>query len=397
MKKIYLLSLSPKNMGFYKKILAQVQFLLTDNENYALCESFEECNICLMLFRNTSEMDHTLINNYLKYEGDLEELRPNEVLSMHIYKLFKENKHKQFFIYTRADQCNIFPPYLKHFLNCDNVISIIKDYLSDDFDNEEFLFHCYKLLIDNDNLREHFNISKFPGIFSDYEHSKQLITMKKHIPDECRKKMECYTFNFDQYGPLFQTPFRQKKKPLSLEEKQYDVFYCKHQRETVDGIARRHIYQNIMPNLEKKFIVKYFDHLDSKDYYNYINKSKIVISPFGLGERVEDDDTCIYFNTIVIKPYPEYDIYDYFNTFTDKNFSKTIENTLPQCIVFCKADFSDIEEVITDILNNYKMHLDKIKLRNAAIDNFIRSNKIKDDFIRILDKCVPQPTPNKRI
>ena len=70
-----------------------------------------------------------------------------------------------------------------------------------------------------------------------------------------------------------------------------------------------------------------------------------------------------------------------------KNFSKTIENALPQCIVFCNADFSDIEEVITDILDNYEMYLEKIKLRNTAIDNFIQSNKIRDDFNRILDKC----------
>ena len=211
--------------------------------------------------------------------------------------------------------------------------------------------------------------------------------MKKRISDKYRKKIEVFTINFNPYGPILNNPLRQKKIPLSLEEKQYDVFYCKHQRNTVDGIARRHIYKNVMPNLEKNFNVKYFEHLDSNNYYDYINKSKIVITPFGFGEQVMDDYTCHYFNTIVIKPYPEYDIYDYFNTFTDKNFSKTIENALPQYLVFCKADFSDIEEVVTDILNNYDMYLEKVKLRNKALENFIQSNKIKDDFNRILDKC----------
>ena len=324
MIKVFILSLSGNN-GFYKNILGSIKFLI-DNDKYVLCETFEECNICFMLFQNTSKMDNTLINNYLKYDGDINELKNNVKCFTHINKLMKENTNKYFFIYSRSDSCNLPSDYIKYYLDCDNFISVVKDYISDDFDNEEFLFHCYKLLVNNDNLKEHFNISSFPGIYSNYEHSKEIITMKKRISEEYRNKIEIFTLNLNQYGPILNNPLRQKKPPLSLDEKQYDVFYCKHQRETVDGIARRYIYQNIMPNLEKKFNVKYFEQLNGNDYYNYINKSKIVISPFGLGERVEDDDTCNYFNTIVIKPYPEYDIYDYFNTFTDKNFSKTIEN-----------------------------------------------------------------------
>ena len=141
---------------------------------------------------------------------------------------------------------------------------------------------------------------------------------------------------------------------------------------------------NIIPELKKKYNVCNKKNIHPKEYYKYLSESKIVISPFGLGERVEDDEISLFYNTIVIKPHPEYIIYDYFNTFTNKRFKYNNHN-FPCIIKFCKYDYSDIDDVIQDIFNNYDKYIDEIKYRKKKLQEFIDDEIIKKDFNEILN------------
>ncbi len=114
---------------------------------------------------------------------------------------------------------------------------------------------------------------------------------------------------------------------------------------------------------------------------------RIVISPFGLGERIDDDLIAPYYNTIIIKPLCE-NIYDYANLFNNKQYNKHHKIQFTQHIVFCKSDYSDLEDVINNVLNNYNYYLNRvIKYKNECY-NYIKSNKYQNDFLEILNKSL---------
>lgn len=132
--------------------------------------------------------------------------------------------------------------------------------------------------------------------------------------------------------------------------KKYDIFFCKHQRNTVDGISRKYLLNVKLPLLQQKnYNINIFEKLDMNEYANFLSSSKIVISPFGMGERVDDDLIAPLYDTIVIKPDCSY-VYSYENLFNNKNFNKYHKIQFTQHIVFCKPDFSDLEEIIDKIL-----------------------------------------------
>ena len=135
---------------------------------------------------------------------------------------------------------------------------------------------------------------------------------------------------------------------------------------------------------KKKYNINIFEKLDLNEYTNFLSSSKIVISPFGLGERVDDDLIAPLYDTIVIKPDCSY-VYSYENLFNNKNFNKYHKIQFTQHIVFCKPDFSDLEDIIDKILNNYEYYLNITKKYKQECINYIKTNKYENDFIKVLN------------
>jgi hypothetical protein len=419
MRKLHVLSLCPPGPQYLSgAVEATVGHLLQGNQKYILTTDFGDCDICLIVMPCNISMDNTLLNNYFKYDGDPEELRNNDKMWEHLCKFMGHNLDKRFFTYRRHDYADV--AYVGHASrlldNCANYVSTIKDYISDYTDNLGFLFRAYALLEQNPTLEK---LIGTPGDCLKSRWGSEAATQGAYGSETCRmamsevlkEKYDVFTFNFEQYGPFLLweagvgapaagTPlaglteksgrYSERLCAPSSEAKLHDVFYCKHQRSTPDGVARRYVHEVVMPSLARKFSVEHFESLPRESYYVYVEQAKILISCWGLGERVEDDDISNYYNTIVIKPHPGYDIYDYFNTFTDRPFNETHRAhavNLRPCIVFCKSDFSDIEEVVSRILDNYDFYLEKVKYRNEQLLQFVQSNQVKDDFVRILDRC----------
>jgi len=371
---IYLLNFS-QNCEFYNDIKKNFEYLL-DNSDYIITDDFDKCNICFIFLEFTNYMNGTIINNYLKYDGDIQDLKKNYILFNHLKIFLDNNKNKKFFTYYRSDESIFHSLYLNknNYFTCSNHLLIFKDYMNDYYDNIDFLYHTKTLLDNNKNLLEYFDLNN----------SKVEKCYKNKINKEI---FCCFPLYIQLYGPFFfynQLKFRYPKYLQNIIKK-YDIFYCKHQRNTIDGIGRKHILLNVIPKLKEKYIVCNKENIKPGEYYKYLSKSKIVISPFGLGERVEDDEISLFYNTIVIKPYPEYKIYDYFNTFTDEPFNKFNNHKFPCIIKYCKYDYSDIELIIEDIFKNYDIYLHEIELRKKLLNECLENDIIKKHFIKILD------------
>jgi len=91
-----------------------------------------------------------------------------------------------------------------------------------------------------------------------------------------------------------------------------------------------------------------------EEYYNRISSSKIMLAPYGYGEMAPRDIESAMFGAILIKPDMDY-IDTIPNIFEDNN-----------TYISCKHDFSDLEDKINMVLNDYKNFsyiIDNMRLR----------------------------------
>ena len=56
-------------------------------------------------------MDGTIINDFIKYDNNLEDLNKNHILFNQIKKLLDKNKDKKFFTYYRSDESLFYSTY----------------------------------------------------------------------------------------------------------------------------------------------------------------------------------------------------------------------------------------------------------------------------------------------
>ena len=78
-----------------------------------------------------------------------------------------------------------------------------------------------------------------------------------------------------------------------------------------------------------------------EEYYDILGRSKMAISPYGMGEITNMDFDCMRFGTLMIKP-----AMDKIQTIPD--FYMPYKTYIP-----CKPDWSDLTDVIHDVLINY--------------------------------------------
>ena len=103
------------------------------------------------------------------------------------------------------------------------------------------------------------------------------------------------------------------------------------------------------------------ERVDINEYYRRLASSKIIIAPFGYGEMAPRDLEAAMFGCILIKP--------------DMSYIDTIPNAFDDGITYiaCKHDYSDLQEKIDLILNNYEYY------KNTIIDN------ARKRFIKIMN------------
>jgi hypothetical protein len=365
------------------------------NTNYNIIDNFNESNIVFIFFQNTS-MENRLNLTTIVDGLDINLLKNNDYFYTCVQKLIKNNPNKQFILYTRTDQSTLLSYYYKkYFLDNPNFKLLIKDYLTNTFNNEQFLIDCRHLLCPE--FEEYFGFKNnipinctFPSSYKTLETTINIKNSEESL-SQYEDKIMVFSLLPHQYS-FWKFVNNEKKlkimKKYQNNTKKYDIFFCKHQRNSVDGISRQYLLNVKLPLLQqKKYNINFFEKLNENEYIDFLSSSKIVISPFGMGERIDDDLIAPLYDTIVIKPNCNY-VYSYENLFNNEKFNKYHKIQFTQHIVFCKPDFSDLEDIIDKILNNYKYYLNITKKYKQECIDYVQTNKYENDFIDVLNNVL---------
>lgn len=154
------------------------------------------------------------------------------------------------------------------------------------------------------------------------------------------EKIRMVPWGLEQYSHVFLDKYMSHmKRPF---EKKIDFFCVSHDHYEPITSHRVHM-RKIISDLsnDKKYISFVGSDVHIKDFHTKMSESKIVICPWGLGERIQSDQKGILLDCVVIKPDTDFvrtypDLYD-----GDKYY------------VRCKHDLSDLAEVCEDVLKNY--------------------------------------------
>ena len=117
---------------------------------------------------------------------------------------------------------------------------------------------------------------------------------------------------------------------------------------------------------------------NTSEFFNLAKSSKIMLSPWGYGELSTRDYEAIICGNIIIKP---------------KLLNETLEiSTFPEIylaknIVYCKPDFSDLEDKVYEILNSYDTYINEATLNaHKLLKIYNEKNQPFINLLKIFDK-----------
>ena len=157
-----------------------------------------------------------------------------------------------------------------------------------------------------------------------------------------------------------------------LKKKEYDIFYIKNKRQTLDGLLREKTREKLL-NLPYK---KCMENCRKDQYDLLLAKSKICVSTWGMGECVYDDWKAILNETILLKIDTSH-VIDYYGIYNEAN----------GYLIYYKHDLSDLEDKINHILENYDYYLKKAKKAKQRLLEYTEDRHIKD-FKEIILECI---------
>lgn len=307
--------------------------------------SLEESDIVLYLSNIGNKDLFKDSNLYLNSKYDLNKDEQN------IEYFIKLNK--KIIIYFRQDGGTIIP-FLNNLIDKypNNILFIIKDFL---LKKEQ----CYKLL---SNSHYKYKISKiYPKNNKEIIYTKYYNNLDKYF---------CFTIPYAKktaYGILTNKWIPYKNFICEKKKKVFDIFYVKNYRgDTYNSIYRKKTLDQLNKiNINNKYKL-YTQECSKIDFYDKLLKSKIMISVWGIGESLRDDYFCVHNDVIVLKVCTTH-LKDFYNLFEKDNLFH-----------FFNMTFSDLEEKIDLILNNYeyyyKLHNKK---RQQIIEKYNESYHIK--------------------
>ena len=216
----------------------------------------------------------------------------------------------------------------------DNVVAIFKDYLPRNI----------QLLTDNTvKKRYHYNILNYIYGFEEKQENNEII-------ESYLEKFKLVPWCVNQYSHLALN----KHIKYCLEnntnfEKDIDIFCVCHSHENISPLNKHRIeIKKLVKQLSNDFIVYSEENINTTLYNNNLLRSKIVVAPWGFGERIAADQKAIIGNCVLIKP--------------DTNHVITIPDLYQDsCYVKCKQDLSDLKDICVEVLKNYDLYFQKTK------------------------------------
>ena len=318
-----------------------------------------ECDLILLLLNSSKSLINInkLTKKKIKIKTDdknyMIRSTSNDEIERHMY--FKYNK--PIIILERLDSSVSWVRYLDKY---PNVIAVFKNRIVKDneINNLKLYYGRYHAKIITESLK------KNDILPINRKNKKDLGTIyfkKFNKLDEISElnfhKYKCVLWDFWSSPISEKMIFFKKYKFTDGFKKEIDVFCVHTIRPGVIGKHREKAI-NIVENIEN---ITYRTKKCSENIYNNdFIKSKICIACWGFGEWTHMDGYAMYSKTILIKPnsdyvYMEPDIYN------------------PKRYIPCKADFSDLKDIICDILKNYDKYNQMIENNYNFIKNI---NKI---------------------
>lgn len=176
-------------------------------------------------------------------------------------------------------------------------------------------------------------------------------TKLKQLSKENIKKIMCVLWDFHS------SPLCPNHPSLSMQyfrsnnidfKKTIDVF-CVNQSKNNNFVnVPRDKAKKIIESLSNKYNVMTKD-LQKNKYEEIFSKCKIAVACWGFGEWVHMDAYALYAGAILIKPDTDH-VKMYPDIYKSNNF-----------YIKCKHDYSDLKELIENILNNYNKYIPMIK------------------------------------
>lgn len=210
-----------------------------------------------------------------------------------------------------------------------------------------------KTLYNRTILDNRFHFEKIGELYNTSEF-KQFTPKSTKVNDDSLDKIISLPWNLHQYS--FINPTMTRLKTSKICEKPIDIFCIFHSHEKAHHLyLHRQKIKQLISTLADVFVIDMSYNVPKGEYLQKLQKSKICISPYGLGERIALDQFGLLSETIVIKP-PMDSIITFPNIYTSEYME------------FIKFDMSDMIEKVTYILTNYNKYKDiALQRKNKCI------------------------------
>jgi len=312
-------------------------------EDISFTNKITECDLILFLVNSSKSL-----RNIDKLDKKKEKIDNNDIIYQ-IKSTCNDNiKRKDYFKYNKPiillERLDSSVTWIRELEKYKNIIGIFKNRIvrNNNYNNQKLFSGRYHAKLITDSLAKKDIIPVSNKSKKKVDLATQFFSKFKtldKITDEDFKKFHPVLFDFMSSPLSKKMKFYKDINKINNNnlEKDIDVF-CVH---TIrPGVIGKHRLKaiNIIKNIKD---ISYKTDKCSEDVYkkDFIN-SKICVACWGFGEWTHMDGYAMYSKTILIKPNTDY-------VFMDPDLYNS-KRYIP-----CKPDFSDLENIIKNILSNY--------------------------------------------
>jgi hypothetical protein len=167
-------------------------------------------------------------------------------------------------------------------------------------------------------------------------------------------KIRCVPWNWKQYSHV------SEKSDMNIwanlfdakVERHIDVFYIVHPHKD-NPILHRHRHEGLTALLKGDFTMV-SEKVDKRNFLTTMRRCKIVVAPWGIGERIASDQFAILSGAVLVKP--------------DTGFMVTHPNIYDERYYYpCSPDWSDVVDTVERVLQNYEEAVQKTMLARKLL------------------------------
>lgn len=183
-------------------------------------------------------------------------------------------------------------------------------------------------------------------------------------------KVYAVPWNFAQYSHL---PFKSDMKQAGekSQEKDIDIFCVCHTHSSCAPLKKhRELFTGIVKSLAHRYIIAVDPIKSKRDFIETIKRSKVVVAPYGIGERIATDQFCLLSGGVLVKPTCAH--------------VRTVPNIYqPEYYVPCEPDGSNLVELIDQVMSELPLYQQKSRKARELLDSWTLT-RFQNHFFKTL-------------